>query len=288
MAFSAAKLILATSLLGLVSCTSQYTSKPTYVDDIKAAVEARTAEQKARDEYRHPAQTLAFFQVKPGMTVAEALPGGGWYSNILANYLGSEGKLYGINYSDDIWPRFGFFDQESIDKAVGNTGKFPSMVSEFTDNGIHARGFTFTSVPSELAGTVDRVLAIRALHNLNRFESQAGTMTQALQTMHTLLKKGGMVGVVQHRLPESATDDASDGRRGYLKQSTVISLFENAGFKLVAKSEINANPNDKPGPTDIVWRLPPTLMGVGDDETKKAAMQAVGESDRMTLLFKKI
>jgi predicted methyltransferase len=68
----------------------------------------------------------------------------------------------------------------------------------------------------------------------------------------------------------------------------VISLFENAGFKLVAKSEINANPNDKPGPTDIVWRLPPTLMGVGDDETKKAAMQAVGESDRMTLLFKKI
>ncbi|GAA0854249.1 methyltransferase [Aliiglaciecola litoralis] len=282
------KLIAAVAVIVLSSCSTQYqnTSK-SYVNEIKAAVEARTPEQQARDKHRHPIQTLALFQVEPGMTVAEALPGGGWYTQILANYLGPKGKLYGINYADDMWPRFGFFDQATIDNFVSRTAAFNTMVNGFTDNGIETQGFTFATHPKELEGTVDRVLAIRALHNLNRFESEAGTMTQALKVMYALLKNDGMVGVVQHRLPESASDEAADGRRGYLKESTVIQAFENAGFVLVSKSEINANPNDNPGPSDIVWRLPPSLNGVGDDETKKSAMQAIGESDRMTLLFKK-
>lgn len=286
MSSTSLKFFAVAAVLSLTSCSSQYQTK-SYVDDIKAVVEARTPEQQARDIYRHPVQTLALFQVEPGMTVAEALPGGGWYTNILANYLGPEGKLYGINYADHMWGRFGFFDQAAIDNFKSRTAAFSSMVDDFTDNGIETRGFTFDTMPRELEGTVDRVLAIRALHNLNRFEAGAGTMTQALQVMHRLLKDDGMVGVVQHRLPESASDEAADGSRGYLKESTVIRAFENAGFSLVSKSEINANPNDNPGPGDIVWRLPPNFNGVGDDEAKKAEMQAIGESDRMTLLFKK-
>lgn len=271
--------------LTITGCANAEKSK-SYVQEITTAVEARSDDAKQRDKYRNPAQTLAFFRVEPGMTVAEALPGGGWYSNIVANYLGSEGKLYGINYADDMWPRFGFFSQERIDDFVSRTAKFPSMVEGFTNNGIATQGFTFATMPKNLEGSVDRILAIRALHNLNRFEDNAGTMSQALEVMHKLLKKDGMVGVVQHRLPESSTT-ATQGQRGYLKQSEVIETFKKAGFELVASSEINANPNDKPSDSDIVWRLPPSYNGSGDDEAKKAAMDAIGESDRMTLLFKK-
>ena len=96
-----------------------------------------------------------------------------------------------------------------------------------------------------------------------------------------------MVGVVQHRLPESAAAEGADGSRGYLKQSDVVAAFEAAGFELVASSEINANPKDVPGAEDIVWRLPPSLNGSAEDPEKREAMKAIGESDRMTLLFRK-
>jgi predicted methyltransferase len=134
---------------------------------------------------------------------------------------------------------------------------------------------------------VDRVLLIRALHNLNRFEQVAGTRSQALAAVRGMLKEDGLVGVVQHRLPESAPDEGADGSRGYLKQSAVIDMFENAGFELVASSEINANPKDQPGANDIVWRLPPSLSTSKENPELRAAMEAIGESDRMTLLFRK-
>jgi predicted methyltransferase len=102
-----------------------------------------------------------------------------------------------------------------------------------------------------------------------------------------MLKADGLVGVVQHRAPESATDEWADGNNGYLKQSAVIDLFEKAGFELVASSEINANPRDKPGPEDDVWRLPPSLRTSKDNPELRDAMLAIGESDRMTLLFRK-
>ena len=113
------------------------------------------------------------------------------------------------------------------------------------------------------------------------------TRTQALASVRGMLSPEGMVGVVQHRLPESAPAEGSDGSRGYLKQSEVIAMFEEAGFELVDSSEINANPKDKPGAEDVVWRLPPSLRGSKDDPEKRAAMEAIGESDRMTLLFQK-
>lgn len=254
---------------------------------LKQIVEARSDEDKARDKFRNPTKTLSFFKVKPGMTVAEALPGGGWYSKILANYLGKDGALYGVNYADDMWARFGFFSEDAIKQRIASTKAFPSKVIEFTDNGISAEGFTFADVPEKLVGTADRVLFVRALHNLSRFEGEAGTLTQALNTTHLLLKPNGLVGVVQHRASEDASDESTTGQRGYVKQSYVIDVFERAGFELVKSSEVNANPKDKPTEDEIVWRLPPNYFQTKDDADKKAAVDAIGESDRMTLLFKK-
>jgi predicted methyltransferase len=254
---------------------------------LRKAIDARSAEEKARDDARHPYETLVFFQVAPGMTVAEALPGGGWYTNILANYLGGDGALYGINYPQRMWAMFPNATKEWIAKHEARTAEFPGMVRGFTDNGIKTAGFTFNTIPPELAGTVDRVLMIRALHNLNRFESQAGTLSQALAAVRSMLKDDGLVGVVQHRAPASDAESGTDGSRGYLEEADVIMAFENAGFELVASSDINANPNDVPGPEDIVWRLPPSLSTSKEDPELRAKMQAIGETDRMTLLFRK-
>ena len=254
---------------------------------LEQVIASRGALDRARDSARHPVATLDFFQVTPGMTVAEALPQGGWYTRILAPYLGAKGSLYGVNYVDDIWPQFGFMDEEEIAENIAATENFPKQVAKYTDNGISARGFTFSTVPEKAYKTVDRMLVIRALHNLNRFEAKMGTRSQALSAMRILLKQDGLVGVVQHRIPETADEAGADGSRGYMKQSAVITMFEQAGFELVSSSEINANAKDRPGEKDIVWRLPPSLSGSGDNPERKAAMQAIGESDRMTLLFKK-
>ncbi|MCP4210552.1 MAG: class I SAM-dependent methyltransferase [Halieaceae bacterium] len=250
-----------------------------------AALAERGEEDKRRDAYRHPAETLIFFRVKPGMTVAEGLPGGGWYTRILANYLGAKGRLYGVTYADRMWSMFDFATPEWIEKRLTTAGQFPEQVASYTHNGITARGFTFEQVPENVQGTVDRVLLVRALHNLNRFEHLANTRTEALASVHSMLKDDGLVGVVQHRAQETADNHWALGNAGYLKQSHVIAMFEEAGFELVAASEINANGLDNPSADDVVWRLPPSLRGGDSDE--RAANLATGESDRMTLLFRK-
>ena len=254
---------------------------------LRTVIETRSAEDRVRDRFRHPSQTLTFFQVAPGMTVAEGLPGGGWYTRIIAPYLGAQGAIYGINYPDRMWSLFSWTTPEIIDQRIAATAAFPDMVAAITDNGVSARGFTFEAVPEDVNGTVDRVLLIRALHNLNRFEVNAQTASRALASIHTMLADDGMVGVVQHRAPESADDAWADGSRGYLKQSAVIAMFDKAGFELVAESDVNANPKDRPGADDSVWRLPPSLRGSKDDPQTLAAMRSIGESDRMTLLFRK-
>ena len=134
---------------------------------------SRNDEDKARDEARQPLETLRFFQIRPGMTIAEALPGGGWYTRILANYLGKEGTLYGVNYPDSLWPMLSYASPEWIAERIAATKNFATKVASFTDNGITAQGFTFDTVPTEVEGTVDRVLLIRALHNLNRFPTRS-------------------------------------------------------------------------------------------------------------------
>lgn len=277
--------LLATSLLLTASIPTVFAA----VDQaaLAAAVAARSDDQKARDAARRPVETLTFFQVEPGMTVVEGLPGGGWYTRILANYLGADGALYGVNYADRMWPMIGYGREDWVAQRIAATANFPAEVASYTDNGITAQGFTFESVPPEVEGTVDRVLLIRALHNLQRFEQEADTFSKALASIKLMLKDDGLVGVVQHRAPADASDDWADGSRGYIRQADVIVMFEEAGFELVAESELNANPLDKPGADDNVWRLPPSLRGNEDDAGQLAAMQAIGESDRMTLLFRK-
>ncbi|NNL57739.1 MAG: methyltransferase, partial [Pseudomonadales bacterium] len=119
----------------------------------------------------------------------------------------------------------------------------------------------------------------------NRFEQRAGMRSAALAEVYDLLKPGGVVGVVQHQAPESADDSWAAGQNGYLKRSAVISMFEQAGFELVASSAMNENPKDQPGASDYVWRLPPSLRGSKDDPAQLATVTAIGESNRMTLKF---
>ncbi len=249
---------------------------------LTAVLEARSDALKARDLSRHPRETLEFFGIMPSMKVAEVLPGGGWYTQILAPYIGTEGAIYGINYADTMWPMFGFFSENMIANRIAAMDAFDEIITGIAGANMTAKGFAFDRIPASLNDSLDAVLMIRATHNLNRFEETAGTRTRALQEVYALLKPGGIVGVVQHRAPIEADNAWANGSNGYLKQQAVIEMFATAGFELVASSEINSNPNDKPSIKDSVWRLPPSLRTPPENE---AAMRAIGESDRMTLKF---
>lgn len=261
---------------------------PSYAASIDDALEAQPAEAKARYQYRNPKETLEFFGIKEGMTVVEALPGGGWYSKILLPALGDEGKLVGVDYALDMWSNFGFMTEERIEAKK-------TWVSTWTEQANGWRGesdasvaaFQFGAMPEDFGGTADAVLFIRALHNLSRFEDKGEYLTKALEDTHVVLKDDGIVGVVQHQALEDRPDDWANGSNGYLKKSALIAKFEQHGFELVAQSDVNANPKDQAAEGDFVWRLPPSLNGSRDDAEKKAAMEAIGESNRMTLLFKK-
>jgi predicted methyltransferase len=257
-------------------------------DSLAAVLAAQPAEARARYANRHPAETLEFFGIEPGMTVMEALPGGGWYTRILAPYLGTEGTLVGVDYSTALFPLFGFMSDEDLQaKETWSTDWVAEASAWFDTLVADIEAFQFGSLPERFEGEMDAVLMIRALHNLARFEDEGGFLSAALADTAQALKPGGVVGVVQHMAPEDAPDDWANGGAGYLKKSMVIASFEAAGFELVAESAINENPLDQPTVDDVVWRLPPTLSGSRDDPEAAAAMQAIGESNRMTLLFRK-
>lgn len=245
-------------------------------------------ELKARYPHRHPRETLEFFGIEPGMTVVEALPGGGWYTKILLPYLGSDGRLIGVNYPNDIWAEFGTFDDEFIESMQTWTTDWPERARQWRGaDGAAVDAFVFGQMPDELAGQADAVLIIRALHNLARFEESGGYLTTALQDVHRALKPGGIVGVVQHEARPDMPDEWASGANAYLKEQFVVDRMRDAGLELVASSDVNRNPNDQPTIQDSVWRLPPSYRGAGDDPEARAARDAIGESNRMTLLFRK-
>jgi predicted methyltransferase len=252
------------------------------------ALAAQDEATQARYAYRHPKETLEFFGVKPGMTVIEGLPGGGWYSKILIDYLGEDGQLIGANYAWSIFPRFGFFNDEQLEDLKTWEADWPVEAEAWRgEHGAQVTAFSLGSMPDSLDGTVDVVLMIRALHNLNRFESEGGYLTSSLQDLHDALKPGGVLGVVQHQAPDDNPDEWADGSAGYLKKDYLIERIEQAGFEFVAESDINENPADQPGTEDVVWRLPPTLATSREDAELRAEMEAIGESNRMTLKFRK-
>ena len=258
------------------------------VDVLGAVLDAQPDEVKARYPYRNPRETLEFIGIEPGMTVVEGLPGGGWYSKILLPYLGSDGKLIGADYSLEMYSKFPFATEEFMAGKATWTTDFVADAAEWGgEDGASAAAFHFGAMPEELAGMADVVFLPRALHNLARFESDGGFLTAALADAYASLKPGGMLGVVQHHARDDMSDEFADGSRGYLKKGFVIAAAEAAGFEFVAESDINANPSDQPAEDDIVWRLPPTLGTSRDNPELKAQLEAVGESNRMTLKFRK-
>lgn len=249
---------------------------------------AQDDETKARYGARHPKETLEFFGVKPGMTVIEGLPGGGWYSKILVDYIGEDGQLIGANYAWSMFPLFGFFGEERLAELKTWEADWPKEAAEWGgEYAAPVSAFSFGTMPDSLNGTADAVLMIRALHNLNRFESEGEYLTKALSDIHAALKSGGVLGVVQHQAPADAPDEWANGSAGYLKKDYLIGRLEEAGFEFVAESDINQNPKDHPTTDDVVWRLPPSLATSRENPLLKAEMEAIGESNRMTLKFRK-
>lgn len=245
------------------------------LEDVLA--DERRAEDSARDQYRHPAETLEFFRVEPTMTVVEWGPGGGWYTRVLAPWLMPAGKYIALNGdSEGTYP-----NRAAEARAKGWTERFKASVGEMTGSdaeSVHA--YEIDELPDELDASVDRVLIFRSLHGLWNGE-QADTV---LETARELLKDDGMVGVVQHRAPADANWDDVNPARGYMRQADIVKLFELHGFELVESCEINANPKDPANWEGGVWTLPPTLR-YGDQDRDRYL--AIGESDRMTLLFRK-
>ena len=241
-------------------------------DALKAAIAGshRPAANSARDGARHPYETLSFFGIAPTMTVVELTPEGGWYTEILAPYLRERGTLIGAGETIKPENRYGTMFMKKLNSNAA--------VFDKVRIGVFEPPLTYAIAP---ANSADMVLTFRNVHNwVELGDEQLQVM---LKSIYTVLKPGGVFGVVDHRLPASMTQDAK-ASSGYVHEAYVIKLVERAGFKLAARSEVNANPKDKANHKRGVWSLPPTLA---DKDGDRAAYLAIGESDRMTLKFVK-
>ncbi|MBX3561443.1 MAG: class I SAM-dependent methyltransferase [Sphingomonas sp.] len=236
------------------------------------AADTRTPANVARDRYRHPMETLAFFGVRPTDTVVEIWPGGGWYTEILAPYVTQGGGTY---YA----AAMGENGHNGVRRLMAaNAGLYGNIRTA----AFPAWEASETRVPN---GTADVVVTFRNVHNW-RMGYQRDSQPygeEAFRQMFAMLRPGGTLGVVDHRLPENA-DDERERTSGYVKVSAVRRMAEAAGFRFVEASEINANPRDTADWPRGVWTLPPTFR-LGDEDRERYA--AIGESDRMTLRFVK-
>jgi len=233
--------------------------------DLAIDAPTRTPANILRDRYRHPRETLAFFEVDPTDTVVEIWPGGGWYTEILAPFLSARGTYYAVGSERQLRDAKAMVAKDPLTYGEIKFAAFPAAAGE----------------PRVPDGSADVVLTFRNVHNWIMPEPPIGE--EAFRQMFAMLKKGGTLGVVEHRLPEDA-EQARERKSGYVRVSTVRALAERAGFRLVASSEINANPLDTKDHANGVWSLPPALRGGAVDRDKYLA---IGESDRMTLKFMK-
>lgn len=236
----------------------------------------------ARDQYRHPDATLAFFGLRPDMTVVELWPGGGgWYTAVLAPKISDAGQLIVASYPPNAESEYYRKSEARYRKELkahpdvyGDVKIVTLMPPEFLDLGE--------------PGSVDMVLTFRNLHNWY----ERGLLRQVFEAAYTVLKPGGVFGVAEHRAAEGVTMEEAAGS-GYMAPDYVIGLAEDVGFKLAAKSEINANPKDTANHPSGVWTLPPGFAlcnDMAEGPEKEACFEkyrAIGESDRMTLKFVK-
>jgi predicted methyltransferase len=236
----------------------------------------RIERNKARDRYRHPKETLTFFGLRRDMTVVEIWPGGGWYTEILAPVLKGKGKLYLAQYGSN-----STFDYQRVENAAlkEKASKNPEVFGEVQ--------FTSLWTPNELtiapAGTADLVVTFRNVHNWlePRYKQDPAKLFGAF---FTALKPGGILGVTDHRWPDPRTEDPN-AENGYVSEERVIQLAKVAGFEFVGRSDVNRNPKDTHDHKNGVWTLPPDLS-VPEGEDKQKYIE-IGESDRMTLKFRK-
>lgn len=243
--------------------------------------EHRSESNRARNEHRNPVDTLTFFGLEPDMTVIEIWPGGGWYTEVLAPVLRDEGRLIVADFPEETESDYLSRVSEAYRAKLEAE---PAIYDQVAVIGFGKAGRFDLGSP----GSADMVLLPRQLHNLIRDES----LEEVLAAIHEVLKPGGVLGVVQHRAPEDAVPESED-RSGYVREGYVVEQAEAAGFRLDARSEINANPNDDADHPMGVWSLPPSLAvcrDIEEDEEKaecEAEWRAIGESDRMTLRFVK-
>jgi predicted methyltransferase len=256
----------------VVSCTS-VSSRQTTTDALTAilAGDQRTPEERARDVYRHPKETLLFFGIRPEMRVLEVWPEPGWYTEVIAPLVREKGKYYAAVIAGD--PADKHITQR-LDDYRAKLAARADLYDKVTVVSFPADGGD--AVPP---GSVDMVVSFRNIHNWMAREEAA----QAFATMYKALKKGGLLGIVEHRGNPAVPQDLH-AKSGYVNEEYAIHLIEGQGFRLVAKSEVNDNPKDTKDYEQGVWTLPPTYRLGAKDHDKYAA---IGESDRFTLLFVK-
>jgi predicted methyltransferase len=263
--------LLATLLL--TACAGLSSSSGPSLDDVIAG-EHRTPAYVERDKFRHPKETLEFFGLAPDQTVVEVWPSRGWYTEILAPYLRERGQYYaaGFSISAADTPQY----QRNITSDFAKKmAEHPELYSKVTVSEL-GKPSAWTACPPASA---DLVLTFRNVHNW----LDGGFENEMFKAFYTALKSGGTLGVVEHRAkPGTSLEKMKES--GYVTEAYVIELAEKAGFKLVAKSEVNANPKDTADHPEGVWTLPPVLRLKEKDREKYVA---IGESDRMTLKFVK-
>lgn len=236
--------------------------------------EHRSEQNIARNQYRHPKETLGFFEINETMTVVEIWPSSGWYTEILAPLLKEKGKYYAAGFSQD--------EKSSPQWRIENVKAFQKKMDANPD--VYNKVVVTELAPPEKsdiapAGSADRVFTFRNVHNWLK----GSYADEVFAAMYKALKPGGILGVVEHRANEGTSLEDMI-KSGYVTESQVIALAEKAGFKLVARSEINANKLDTKNYSEGVWTLPPSLRLKNKDREKYLA---IGESDRMTLKFVK-
>ena len=278
--FPASLLILALAAAGAVPALAVDTPPAVVEPAADAALQAvlagewRSADNRARDQYRHPAQTLAFFGLAPGQTVVEITPGGGWYAEILAPYLRGQGQYVAAIVDPAAVPEGRGRDYQQRSKE-GVEKRFAEAPERF--DAARIVGYDPAAPKFGEPGSADLVLTFRNVHNW-RGSGQAEGMFKGF---FEVLKPGGVLGVVEHR---AKADVPADDRSGYVGEAQVIAMAEAAGFTLDARSEVNANPKDTRDHPNGVWTLPP---GNNHDAADAEKYRAIGESDRMTLRFVK-